>query len=157
MFRKSLLTGLMIIAVGGLAATATASESAAAATPATACAVSTVIEITHFAFNPTSVFPGQSSTATLTARNCTNVSQQTSETWSGRFVSATGTGLPKGCPVIDPIALSVDFAPLGTNSTSVGYLVPQSCTATQLIVTVDIHGTTGILYAQGTAVLNIVQ
>jgi hypothetical protein len=143
----------MIIA-GGLTA-AIGSGTAAAATPAQACAVSTVIEITNFAFHPPAIPPGQSSTAALTALNCTDQPQQTSEIWSGRFVGPSGA-IPPGCPAIDPIAFAVDFPPNGAVSTSVRYSVPLSCTATQLIVTADIYGTNGVLLAQGTAVLEIV-
>jgi hypothetical protein len=35
--------------------------------------------------------------------------------------------------------------------------VPASCTATELIVTADIYGQDGVLLAQGTAVLEIIQ
>jgi hypothetical protein len=70
---------------GGLTA-AIGSVPAVAATPAQACPVSTVIEIEHFAFDPAAIPPGGSSTATLTALNCTDLTQQTTETWSGRFV-----------------------------------------------------------------------
>jgi hypothetical protein len=34
--------------------------------------------------------------------------------------------------------------------------VPQSCTATQLIVTVTIDGNNGVVLARGQAVLNII-
>jgi|HubBroStandDraft_1064217.scaffolds.fasta_scaffold19322_2 hypothetical protein len=143
----------MIIAAGFT--TAIGSGTASGATPAQACAVSTVIEVTNFAFNPSAIPPGQSSTATLTALNCTDQSQQTSEIWSGRYVDPSGT-IPPGCPAIDPIAFGVTFPPLGAVSTSVGYSVPLSCTATQLMVTADIYGTNGVLLAQGTALLQIV-
>jgi hypothetical protein len=114
-----------------------------------------MIEITHFAFNPPAIPPGRSSAASLTALNCTDQTQTTNETWFGRFVGPTG-GIPSGCPVIDPIAFKTVFPPHGTASTSVTYIVPLSCTATQLIVTADIDGKNGILLAQGTAVLEIV-
>lgn len=153
MFRRVLLTGLMIIIGGGL--TVTGMGGTAFAAPA-ACSVSTVIEITNFAFNPPAVAPGQSSTATLTALNCTNKTQQTSEIWSGRFVGPS-TGIPPGCPAIDPLSLAVTFPPNGTVSSAVTYSVPPSCTATQLIVTVDIYGNDGVLLAHGTAVLEIVR
>jgi hypothetical protein len=142
----------MIIAAGLTMAVGSGTASAA---PAQACAVSTVIEITNFSFNPSAVPPGKSSTATLSTVNCTNQPQQTSEIWSGRFVG-TSTGIPPGCPVIDPIAIGVNYPPLGFESTSVGYLVPQSCTATQLIVTVTIDGNNGVVLARGQAVLNII-
>ena len=153
MFRKALLAALMIITGGGLTVTAVSGTAVASTS---ACPVSAVIEIAHFAFNPATVSPGQSSTATLTAVNCTDQSQQTSETWSGRFVGLS-TGIPPGCPVIDPIAFAVTFPPNGTVSTSETYLVPPSCTATQLIVTANIYGKSGELYAHGTATLNITQ
>jgi hypothetical protein len=139
-------------AVAGGLMTATASN--AAATPA-ACATSTVIEIAHFAFNPPAVPPGGSSTATLTALNCTGQTQQTSEVWSGRF-AGPNPGIPPGCPVIDPVTLAASFPPHGTVSTSRTYLVPSSCTATQLIVSVNIDGKTGTVLAHGTAILEII-
>ncbi len=153
MSRKALLTPSMFIIAGGL--TATIGNGTAAAAPAQACAVSTVIEITHFAFNPPAIPPGGSSTASLTALNCTGQPQTTGETWFGRFVRPSG-GIPSGCPVIDPITYTTVFPPHGTVSASVTYTVPPSCTATQLIVTADITGKNGILLAQGTAVLEIV-
>jgi hypothetical protein len=146
----------MITMTGGFAV-AIGSGAAVAATPAQACAVSKVIEITHFAFNPPAVVPGGSSTATLTAQNCTDQAQQTTEIWSGRFVGTSAGTIPPGCPVIDPIAFGVDFPPLGAVSKSVGYSVPASCTATQLIVTADINGPNGVLLAEGTAVLQIIR
>jgi hypothetical protein len=149
------LAGVLIIMAGGFTAAA-AGGTAAAAAPAQACAVSTVIEITSFAFSPPAVTPGNSSTATLTALNCTDQTQQTSETWSGRFTGPSSSGIPAGCPAIDPIAFGVTFPPDGTASRSVGYLVPASCTASELVVTADIHGTNGNLLAAGTATLQIV-
>ena len=61
-----------------------------------ACAVTTVIEITHFAFSPPAIPAGQMSTATLTALNCTAQRQQTSGTWSG--ASRPGRRDPAGLP-----------------------------------------------------------
>jgi hypothetical protein len=156
MFRKTLLA-VLIIAGGGLMATAGGGTAVA---QASACPTPGVIEITSFAFNPSAVTPGGSSTATLTAQNCTAQTVQASETWSGQFAGpSTGTpgSPPPGCPVIDPVALAVTFPPNGSVTSSVGYSVPSSCTATQLIVTVDIYGTNGVLYAHGTATLEIVQ
>lgn len=150
------LAALIIIITAGFTAAATAGT-ASAVTPAQACATSTIIKITSFDFNPASVTPGNSSTATLTALNCTAQSQQTTETWSGRFTGPSSGTIPPGCPVIDPIAFGVSFPAHGTVSRSVGYLVPASCTATELTVTADIRGTNGTLLAEGTAVLKIVQ
>jgi hypothetical protein len=153
MFRKALLAALMIIIGSGL--TVTAASGTAAASPS-ACPVSAVIEIASFAFNPPAVAPGHSSTATLTAVNCTDQSQQTSETWYGQWAGPS-TGIPAGCPAIDPVARPVTFPPDGTVSTSMTYSVPSSCTATQLTVTADIYGTNGALLAHGTAVLQIIR
>ncbi len=152
MFRRALLAGLMIITGSGLTVTA---MSGAAVASTSACSVSNVIEIAHFAFNPPVVSPGQSSTATLAALNCTDQSQQATEIWSGRFVGPS-PGTPPGCPVIDPVAFAVTFPPNGTVSTDVTYSVPSSCTATQLIVTADIYGKDGVLFAHGTATLEII-
>ena len=64
---------------------------------------------------------------------------------------------PPGCPVIDPIAIAVTFPPDGSATSSVQYSVPASCTATQLIVSADIYGTNGVLYAHGIATLQIIR
>jgi hypothetical protein len=154
MFRRALLTGLMIIVGSGLMVTAVSGT--AAASPSVCSVSSDVIQIASFAFNPSAVVPGGSSTATLTAVNCTDESQQTNQTWSGRFVGSS-TGIPPGCPVIDPISLPVTFPPNGTVSSDVTYSVPSSCTASQLVVTADIYGSNGALLAEGTAILEIVQ
>ena len=92
----------------------------------------------------------------MTAVNCTDKSQQTSQTWFGQW-AGPGTGIPAGCPVIDPVALPVTFPANGTVSTSVTYSVPSSCTATQLTVTADIYGNNGVLLAHGTAILQIIR
>ncbi len=153
MIRRTALIAFAVALTGGLTAAATGSATAAV-TPSTACATSTVIEIESFAFHPAAVAPGGTSTATLTALNCTGQTQQTSEIWSGRFTGPAG-GIPQGCPAIDPIALPVSFPPDGTVSTHVSYLVPPSCTASELVVTVDIDGQ-GRVLAHGTAVLRII-
>jgi hypothetical protein len=154
MFRKALLAALMIIVGSGL--TVTAVSGTAAASPS-ACPVSAVIWIASFAFNPSAVTPGHSSTATLTAVNCTDQSQQTSETWIGQWGGPITGAPPAGCPIIDPVALPVTFPPNSTVITPMTYSVPLSCTATQLTVTVDIDGSNGALLAHGTAVLQIIQ
>jgi hypothetical protein len=146
----------MALAVAALAAAPATATAAAAPSPSPSICTSTaIIQITHFAFFPSSVVPGQISTATVTARNCTNVPQQTTAIWTGRFTNASG-GLPPGCPVIDPLAMSVDFAPNGTVQSQVGYLVPGCCTATELIVTVRFEKG-GAVVAQATATLIIIQ
>ncbi|MFC1418850.1 hypothetical protein [Streptacidiphilus cavernicola] len=118
----------------------------------TAC--SGTVRITAFAFQPPEAAPGGSSTATLTAKNCTATSQTVSETWYGRFSGPT-TGIPTGCPVLDPFLRPVTLAPHAKATTSTGYNVPTGCTATQLAVTVSITNATGTVLAQQTADLLI--
>lgn len=154
MFRRTLLLAAMVIMPVGLVAAA--GGAAADALPgSTSAACSGVIEITRLAFYPPDVSPGHLSTARLTAINCTGTSQHTSEVWSGRF-TGPGTAIPPGCPAIDPIALPANFAPHGQVSSHVDYTVPQSCTATKLLVTVKIDKNGSVL-ATKTATLKIIQ
>ena len=139
------------------AGAASASAGAPAAAPATPCATSTVIAIDSFAFSPTQVDPGQSSTANLVTTNCTASSQTTLQTWIGQYISASGTGLPSGCPVIDPLARSVTYSPYQEVLTSTSYLVLSGCKANALKVTVRITGANGVLINQGSATLLIKQ
>ena len=81
---------------------------------------------------------GQASTATAAVVNCTAQVQQASAQWMGRFVNATGTGFPAGCPVIDPLMLPLTLPPFSSASSSIGYSVPASCTANELVVTGEI-------------------
>lgn len=112
-----------------------------------------VLQITRLAFTPSSVSPGDSSTANLSARNCTGTSQQATATWFGRFVGA-GTGIPTGCPALDPLPQPAAFAPYGGYHSSVGYEVPASCTASQLQITVQVQQS-GTVLAQQSATLAI--
>lgn len=153
MFRRALLSGLMIIIAGGLATTI--GSGTAVAAPAQACAASSVIDIAYFAFNPSAISPGQSSTATLITQNCTDQAQLINGIWYGRFAGPSG-GTPQGCPAINPLSFVMNFSPHSVISTSAAYTVPLSCTATQLILTVNIYGEGGVLLTQGTAVLQIV-
>jgi hypothetical protein len=104
------------------------------------------------------VTPGHSSTVTLVARNCTNQAQTVSVLTVARFVGAT-TGIPAGCPAIDPLPPArVTIAPGGSYSSSTTYLVFAGCTATALEATVRITGaTTGTLLATATTRLTIIQ
>ncbi len=156
MFRKVLLTAAiavmpagLVLAGGSLAAASTTSASTVAA------ACPGVIQITHLAFSPPRVSPGQLSTATVTARNCTGQTQQTSVIWLARF-TGSGPGIPPGCPAIDPLPPpQVTFAPFGKFTASAGFLVPPSCPATQLQVTFDVDQN-GAVIASKTADLIIV-
>ena len=155
MIRRAALIAFAVAIAGGLMAATT--DGASAAVPNTACATSSaVVQIESFLFNPASVPPGGMSTATLTVLNCTGQPQVITETWFGRF-TGSGTGIPSGCPVIDPLVMSAALPPYGTGSSHVTYLVPASCTASQLVITVDISGKNGVMLAQGTAVLLIIQ
>jgi hypothetical protein len=110
--------------------------SAAAAGPA---ACTSTIRITSLRFNPLAVSPGQSSTATLHARNCTSQTQQTTTIWFGQFIGS-GVGIPAGCAAIDPLPGPTTFTPHGTITLSSTYLVFASCTSTSLQITVQING-----------------
>ena len=143
------------VSVGCAEVAAAATAPTAPAPAPAACTSAQIIKITQLAFHPPAVAPGQIATAVLSAVNCTNQTQQTSATWSGRFLGAS-TGIPAGCPAIDPLALPMNFAPHAQLTGSVGYLVPASCTATDLQVTVLIYKQ-GVLLAQRSADLPIIQ
>ncbi|MGI5237881.1 hypothetical protein [Dactylosporangium sp. CA-139066] len=150
---RKLLTSAVaaVSAVGALAIAGPAAQAAASACVGT-------IQITSFGFNPAQVTPGQSSTATVVARNCTARSQQVSVMTVARFVGAT-TGIPAGCPVIDPLPPArVTIAPRASYSSSTTYVVFAGCTATALEATVRItDSTSGTLLATQTARLTINQ
>ena len=134
MSRSRRLFATMVLALAGLAFALPGVAAASQSAPS----CSSVVRITHLAFNPAAVTPGETSTASLTAVNCTGTAQQTTATWFGSFLGA-GTGIPPGCPAIDPLPPQpADFTPYGTYKSSVGYLVPASCTADELAVTVQL-------------------
>lgn len=99
-----------------------------------------VLRVNSFAFDPPSVFVGKSSAGTLSATNCTGQSQAVTETWTGRFSAdpASGTGIPPGCPVFDPLPRQVTFGPHQRVATTTTYTTFTGCTATRLTVTVTI-------------------
>ncbi|HEV2638701.1 MAG TPA: hypothetical protein VGX23_26370 [Actinocrinis sp.] len=147
-------TTALVLAATGPAVAAAAPVRAAA--PA-ACVTTAAITVNSFSFNPAQVVPGQSSTANLYTTNCTGVTQATQETWTGQYLSASGAGLPSGCPVIDPLLRPVTYAPYQAVLTSTSYLVLSGCTANALKVTVRITGTGGVLINQASATLAIKQ
>lgn len=153
--RRRLLMAVVVLASAGLLTAPSGVATASTLTSRAHLSCTGIVQITRFAFTPSSVGPGDSSTAYLTARNCTSASQQATATWFGRFVG-TGAGIPTGCPVLDPLARPAAFAPYGTVHSSVGYLVPASCTAAQLQITVRIQQS-GTVLAQQSANLAIVQ
>lgn len=158
MLRRTIGTAAALLtASASLAlATGTASAAASAGTGAAVCSTSSVVVIDGFAFSPATVARGQSSAATLAAHNCTGTSQTVSETWYGKFVSGTGTGIPAGCPVLDPFLRSVTFGPHAAVTTSTVYSTFAGCTATGLQITVKLASSTGAALGQATATLNIV-
>jgi hypothetical protein len=151
MMRKLLMALAVISPIGLLAATGATPAAAQMRTSTTVSGCPGVIEITHLAFKPVAVAPGSSSTAHMTARNCTSVSQSTTSTWKGTY-----TGDTTGCQVIDPVNQPANFAPNGTVKSKVGYEVPSSCDATYLKVTVEISEG-GTMLARKTADLRILK
>lgn len=139
--RRSALAASVVLTCATVVSSVGAGAASAAQSPATAgtpCSSTQPILISSLTFQPPAVHPGSSSTATANVVNCTAQTQQASAQWMGRFVSASGTGFPAGCPVIDPLLLPVNLPPHGSATSSVGYLVPSGCTANALIVTVEI-------------------
>src|SRR4051794_20742258 len=124
----------------------------AAAAPA---ACTTGIQITSVTFSPPQAVPGRSATVTVTAQNCGDQPQQASLMLVARFTGA-GTGIPAGCPAIDPLPRQpLQFAAHGTASASQTYLVFAGCTATALHVTASLFETTGTPVAELSADLPI--
>lgn len=156
MFRRTIgAAAALLTASASLALAAGTASAAASATPAV-CSTSSVIVIDGFVFNPATVARGQSSAATLAAHNCTGQTQVVSETWYGRYLSATGTGLPAGCPVIDPLERSVTFGPHAAVTSSTTYSTFAGCTASALQVTVSLTSSSGAALGSATATLAIV-
>jgi len=151
MLRKLLMAVAVIAPIGLLAATGALPAAAQTRAGTTASGCTGVVEITHLAFKPAEVAPGNSSTAHMTARNCTGESQSTTSQWTGTF-----TGDRTGCPAIDPLSQPLNFPPNGTVKAKVGYEVPSGCNATYLQVTVEISEG-GTPLAQKTANLKILK
>jgi hypothetical protein len=113
------------------------------------------IAISQFSFSPGTVPAGQTSTLTLVLRNCTNQTVQGSSTWYPTFTWA-GTGLPPGCPVMDPVSFNYSMAPGGTSTATLGLGDPiASCRATGIQATVNVY-VNGVTGAAATATANLV-
>jgi hypothetical protein len=136
--------GLMMSGVAAAVLLAVDAGSAAAGPAPARSAAACTVRISSLTFDPAAVSPGRSSTAQLVARNCTRRQVSALATWSARFVGPDG-GFPAGCPVIDPLALPVTLAPHARAASSVGYLVPASCTAASLHLTVRISSGATVL------------
>jgi hypothetical protein len=128
--------------------------SAAASAAATPTQTSCVVKITRLRFRPAQVLPGQSSTVHLRVRNCTNVTQTVTVTWLGSWVSSS-PGFPPGCPAIDPLAEPLTVPAAGTARAHLQILALPSCTATGLVETARITGSSGVVLAQRSATLEI--
>jgi hypothetical protein len=151
MMRKLLMAIAVISPIGLLAATGATPAAAQMRTSTAVSGCAGVVEITHLAFKPAAVAPGSSSTAHMTARNCTGESQSTTSTWKGTY-----KGDRTDCPVIDPVSQPANFAPNGTVKSKVGYEVPSGCDANYLQVTVELTEG-GTILAQKTADLRILK
>lgn len=152
-----LLTGSAAIglglAVSGPAAAAGRPDAPAAAS---VCATSAPLELNGFAFAPPEVTPGNEATADLITTNCTTGTLATEEEWLGQWLAPTGTGLPAGCPVIDPFVRGVTYDPNQELAANTTYLVPAGCEAVGLEVTVRISDA-GATVLTATTILKIDQ
>jgi hypothetical protein len=144
-------TGLTVLAAGLMIA---GSAGAATAAPAAPAACTGTVQINSFGFAAPTATRGQIATATLTAQNCTSQPLTTSTTWTGRF-SNGGTGIPAGCPAIDPLPQPANFPANGTVTVSSGFLIFAGCTATDLQVSVRIAAADGTTLAQRSADVTI--
>jgi len=116
------------------------------------------VAVSQFSFSPGTVQVGQVSTLTLVLQNCGSQTLQGSSIWGFKFTGA-GTGLPPGCPVLDPVAFGYSMAPGGTSTATLGLDDPiASCQATgiQATANVNVNGVTGTV-ASATANLVITQ
>lgn len=113
------------------------------------------IVVDQFFFNPGTVAPNQNSTLTLVLQNCSNQAAQGESSWYPKY-TWSGTGLPPGCPVFDPIQFSYSTAP-GATSTSTLALGDNAagCLATGIQVTANVYEN-GVTAAVATASANLV-
>lgn len=113
------------------------------------------IAVNEFSFSPSTVVPGQSSTLTLVLQNCTTQSVQGESSLYPQF-TWSGTGLPPGCPVDDPVAFSYSMAPGATSTATLGLSDPvASCLATGIKATATVYEN-GVTTPAATAIANLV-
>jgi Cellulose binding domain len=145
----------VLVAVAAIASGVIGGTAAAASTTLAAACTGTV-QVAGFSFDPSRVSPGGRSVATLTVQNCTSTAVSVSATWFGRFTAPGVTGIPAGCPAIDPIVQQSNIAPNGTATQSLGFSTFAQCTAAELdaVVNLSAGGTT---VGSFTAPLTIVQ
>jgi hypothetical protein len=113
------------------------------------------IAINQFSFNPGTVQGNQTSTLTLVVQNCGSQALQGLSVVAPKFTGA-GSGLPPGCPTLDPVAFSFSLAPGASSTSTLGLDNPvATCQATGIAVTanVSVNGVTGVA---ATATANLV-
>jgi len=113
------------------------------------------IAISQFSFSPPAVQGTQTSTLTLVVQNCGSTAVQGESIVVPKF-TGTGSGLPPGCPVLDPLAFPFSLAPGGSATSTQGMGNPiASCQATGMAATanVSLNGVTGTV---ATATANLV-
>lgn len=152
--RRFLTAALATLCAGGAALAATAAPAGAAtAAPATTACAGT-IQIASMTWNPAQVQPGQGSTLTVVAQNCTAQPQQASLMFVARFLGSAD-GIPPGCPVIDPLPpATVTIAAGATYTATQGYSTFAGCTADRLEVTAT-FSSGGTVLARGVTDLPI--
>ncbi|MFJ8580918.1 cellulose binding domain-containing protein [Micromonospora sp. NPDC093277] len=125
-------------ALAALCTTGAALAVLAATAPAHAAdpACTGTIRIASMTWSPPQITPGQGSTLTLVAQNCTDTLQQVSLFSYGRFLGADPGSIPPGCPVLDPLPpRQITIAAGATYAATSGYSTFATCTATRLQVT----------------------
>lgn len=148
--RLAALPILFLLAlVPGVTAAAAAHAAAAAAASCTG-----TVQIDSLTFSPPTVTAGQGSTATVKVTNCTAQPISGSVMWYGRFLSASGTTLPPGCPVMDPLVYPAAIPAGGQYTGTFGLSTFASCTAAAFQITATVSDSSGTL-ATANATLNI--
>jgi hypothetical protein len=144
----------VLVAVATIASVVLGGTAATASTTLAAC--TGTVQVTSFSFDPSRVSPGGRSAATLTVQNCTSTAVSVSATWFGRFTAPGVTGIPAGCPAIDPIVQQSNIAPNGTATQSMEFSTFAQCTASELDAVVNLSAG-GATVGSFTAPLTIVQ
>lgn len=153
---RILRTAALALVALVLSGTGTAAAAGGTASGTAAAACTGEIGLTQ-TFTQTSYTPGQTVTFTLTAVNCTAQTVTTNLIPYGRFLDAANN-IAQGCPVIDPIELTVTFAPNATYTNVFSYQVFPTCLAISFqAVDTFYDATTGAQLAQGTPTVPIIQ
>jgi hypothetical protein len=113
------------------------------------------VRITSFGWQPSDVRPGDSATVAVTAQNCKHRELSASVEWIGQY-AGIGTGLPDGCPVIDPVSTPVTLPSKDSARAQLGFNILPGCSATGLTETVRLLSN-GTVLATASATLTITQ